>query len=216
MSSERLLRAAALKARDEAVGEVAAGVWPAVALREADSQKRRVTFATSLRCGDANTRRVARSRQIPQVEASSAVRRCTIERLRPRPRRASSSAPALGRSVHVDPIRQRDLETQDPGAMHSRHQDSVWQGEEDVRSSLDALSAEVRVRVGVCESAVELRCPRCGLALIARSPWIAAEHCPRCVARARKLVVLHTDSADADRPLLRVAVDRTPCTRGTR
>lgn len=94
--------------------------------------------------------------------------------------------------------------------MHSCHQDSVWQeGGEDVRSSVSVLSAEVRVRVRVCESAVELRCPRCGLALVARSPWIAAEHCPRCVARARKLVVLLTDSAEADRPPLRVAVDRT-------
>lgn len=47
------------KARDEAVREVAVGGWPAVALREADSQKRRVTFDPSVRGGDANTRRVA-------------------------------------------------------------------------------------------------------------------------------------------------------------
>jgi hypothetical protein len=33
------------KAEDEAVREVAVGSWPAVALREADSQKRRVTLS---------------------------------------------------------------------------------------------------------------------------------------------------------------------------
>jgi hypothetical protein len=47
------------KAGDEAVREVAVGGCPAVTLREADSQKRRVTLCSSLRPGDTNTRRSA-------------------------------------------------------------------------------------------------------------------------------------------------------------
>jgi hypothetical protein len=27
-------------------------------------------------------------------------------------------------------------------------------------------------------------CPRCGLSVAARYPWLAMTHCPRCIARA--------------------------------
>jgi hypothetical protein len=101
--------------------------------------------------------------------------------------------------------------------MHSSYEDPIWQrGGEGVRSSVDVLSDEVRLRAGVWGSAVGLRCPRCGVALVARSRWIAAEHCPRCVARARKLVVLLTEAAEADRPPLRVTLDGTQGTGSTR
>jgi hypothetical protein len=100
-------------------------------------------------------------------------------------------------------------------AMRSCHRDPLWQ-EGSVRSSVDAMSDEGRVRAGVVESPLHLHCPRCGLAMSARSRWIAAKHCPRCVARAHKLVVLLTDSAEADRLIRGVAVDEAQRTRGTR
>ena len=31
-------------------------------------------------------------------------------------------------------------------------------------------------------------CPRCGLSIELRSAWLAVQHCPRCVARARTTV----------------------------
>jgi hypothetical protein len=107
------------------------------------------------------------------------------------------------------------ISTQDPGAMRSRDQDPLWQ-EGSVRSSADELSDKVRVRVGVLASTVDLRCPRCGLAMFARSQWIAAKHRPRCIARAHKLVALLTHSEDSDRLTLGVASDRAQCTGGTR
>jgi hypothetical protein len=99
--------------------------------------------------------------------------------------------------------------------MRSRHQDSLWQ-EGSVRSTVDALFDEGRVRAGVVEPASHLRCPRCGLAMFGRSRWIAAQHCPRCVARAHKLVVLLTDSAEADRLIRGVALAEAQRTGGTR
>jgi hypothetical protein len=101
------------------------------------------------------------------------------------------------------------------GAMRSCHRDPLWH-EGSVRSSVDAMSDEGRVRAEVVESPLQLHCPRCGLAMSARSRWIAAKHCPRCVARAHKLVVLLTDSAEADRLIRGVAVDEAQRTRGTR
>ena len=35
-----------------------------------------------------------------------------------------------------------------------------------------------------------LICPRCGLSIRPRSRWLAIEHCPRCLARARVAVSL--------------------------
>ncbi len=35
-----------------------------------------------------------------------------------------------------------------------------------------------------------LNCPRCGLSIGIRSPWLAITHCPRCIARARTAVEL--------------------------
>jgi hypothetical protein len=60
-----------------------------------------------------------------------------------------------------------------------------------VRSSVDALADEVRVRAGVLEATV---------------------HGPRCVARGHKLVVLLTDSQKADRLTLPVTRDAAQCT----
>lgn len=102
--------------------------------------------------------------------------------------------------------------------MHSSHEDPIWQeaGKGDDRSSADVLSDEVRVRAGALGSGVHLRCPRCGLAMIARSPWIAAKHCPRCVAHAHKLVVLLTDSAETDRLTLAVTLHGRQCIGSTR
>lgn len=84
------------------------------------------------------------------------------------------------------------------------------------QSSVDRLADEVRVRASVLESTVHPRCPRCGPAMFARPRRIAAEHCPRCVARAHKLVVLLTDLAGADRLILPVKVDGAQRVGGTR
>lgn len=35
------------------------------------------------------------------------------------------------------------------------------------------------------EEPLFLNCPRCGLSLKPRRRWLAIEHCPRCLARAR-------------------------------
>ena len=35
-----------------------------------------------------------------------------------------------------------------------------------------------------------LNCPRCGLSIRSRASWLAVEHCPRCLARARIAVRL--------------------------
>ena len=35
------------------------------------------------------------------------------------------------------------------------------------------------------QSSVFLNCPRCGLSIKPRGGWLAIEHCPRCLARAR-------------------------------
>jgi hypothetical protein len=83
--------------------------------------------------------------------------------------------------------------------MHSSQEDPIRQEDvEPVRPSVDVVSQQVRVKVGARGAVVRLRCPRCGLAMSARSRWIAAEHCPRCVARARKLVVLLHESEAPD------------------
>jgi len=39
--------------------------------------------------------------------------------------------------------------------------------------------------------ALLLRCPRCGLSIRPRARWLAVEHCPRCLARARLPVRLN-------------------------
>jgi len=40
------------------------------------------------------------------------------------------------------------------------------------------------------QSSVFLNCPRCGLSIKPRARWLAIEHCPRCLARARVPVTL--------------------------
>jgi hypothetical protein len=52
-----------------------------------------------------------------------------------------------------------------------------------------------RVRHQTCPSVVPdgqlfLTCPRCGLRIGPRAPWLAIEHCPRCLAHARLPVKL--------------------------
>jgi hypothetical protein len=101
--------------------------------------------------------------------------------------------------------------------MDSPHNETICQpAGERAQSSVDLIADEVRVRAGVLESTVHLRCPRCGLAMFARPRWIAAKHCPRCVARAHKLVVLLTDFSGADRLALPVKIDGAQCLGGTR
>ncbi len=61
-----------------------------------------------------------------------------------------------------------------------------------------------------------LSCPRCGLAVRVRAPYLTMEHCPRCLARHRRVIDLEvTDAPAADWALARmgrtaVAVDRQP------
>jgi DNA-directed RNA polymerase subunit RPC12/RpoP len=37
---------------------------------------------------------------------------------------------------------------------------------------------------------VHLSCSRCGLTIAPRAQWLAVQHCPRCIARSRTLVIL--------------------------
>lgn len=47
-------------------------------------------------------------------------------------------------------------------------------------------------------SAVQfLNCPRCGLSIKPRGSWLAVEHCPRCIGRARVPVQLFSSSLPA-------------------
>jgi hypothetical protein len=43
-----------------------------------------------------------------------------------------------------------------------------------------------------------LNCPRCGLSIRPRRPWLGIEHCPRCLARSRILVRLFASRLPAD------------------
>ena len=49
-------------------------------------------------------------------------------------------------------------------------------------------------------SALELRCPRCGLMLPAGARRLLMEYCPRCIARARKLITLQRHALQAYAP----------------
>ncbi len=42
-----------------------------------------------------------------------------------------------------------------------------------------------------------LNCPRCGLSIGIRSPWLTMTHCPRCVARHRIAVQLFSSEMPA-------------------
>jgi hypothetical protein len=57
------------------------------------------------------------------------------------------------------------------------------------------------------EVGLHLDCPRCGLSIAARYPWLAMTHCPRCIARAGVAVELFSSGlpttglyADVERP----------------
>ena len=42
-----------------------------------------------------------------------------------------------------------------------------------------------------------LNCPRCGLSIRPKVSWLAVEHCPRCIARARIPVKLFSSTLPA-------------------
>jgi hypothetical protein len=42
-----------------------------------------------------------------------------------------------------------------------------------------------------------LNCPRCGLSIRVRLPWLAMTHCPRCIARAHTAVELFGSDVSA-------------------
>jgi hypothetical protein len=42
-----------------------------------------------------------------------------------------------------------------------------------------------------------LNCPRCGLSIRPKARWMAIEHCPRCLARARVVVNMFPSSLPA-------------------
>jgi hypothetical protein len=56
-----------------------------------------------------------------------------------------------------------------------------------------------------------MTCPRCGLTVRIRVPYLALERCPRCIARARALVGMEFSDA---RPAL-ASVDRLEGPRRT-
>jgi hypothetical protein len=66
-------------------------------------------------------------------------------------------------------------------------------------SSSDADASSVGLGRGrVASGAVErLDCPRCNLSIMPPAPWMVLEYCPRCVARARRLVRLVSTTLEA-------------------
>lgn len=54
------------------------------------------------------------------------------------------------------------------------------------------MSAAVSARPSRARNAdpSHLICPRCGLTITPKPPWLSVEHCPRCIARARIAVTL--------------------------
>jgi hypothetical protein len=40
-----------------------------------------------------------------------------------------------------------------------------------------------------------LSCPRCGLTVRVRQPFLVMERCPRCIARSRQIVVMEPSEA---------------------
>lgn len=57
---------------------------------------------------------------------------------------------------------------------------------------------------------VHLNCPRCGLTIRPRAPWLTIEHCPRCLARSRTPVALFASTLPAAELN---AADRLPAMR---
>jgi hypothetical protein len=43
-----------------------------------------------------------------------------------------------------------------------------------------------------------LDCPRCGLSIVPRSPWLTINHCPRSLGRTRTLVELSSSELRAE------------------
>ena len=43
-----------------------------------------------------------------------------------------------------------------------------------------------------------LNCPRCGLSIEVRAPWLTIQHCPRCVARTRTVVDMFSSGLPVD------------------
>ena len=41
-------------------------------------------------------------------------------------------------------------------------------------------------------------CPRCGLTIYLRAPWLAVRFCPRCLARSQAVVELFSSSLPTD------------------
>lgn len=51
-------------------------------------------------------------------------------------------------------------------------------------------------------------CPRCGLSIGIRSPWLTVLHCPRCVARARALVRMCSAEPPSDERYANPSISR--------
>lgn len=43
----------------------------------------------------------------------------------------------------------------------------------------------------------QLDCPRCGLTIEPRAPWLAIRYCPRCLARSHRIIELSQSAASA-------------------
>jgi hypothetical protein len=54
-----------------------------------------------------------------------------------------------------------------------------------------------RPTTGAAHGECYLNCPRCGLTITPRFPWLAMRHCPRCLARNRTIVELFSSGLPA-------------------
>jgi hypothetical protein len=60
-----------------------------------------------------------------------------------------------------------------------------------------ALMNDRQDLAGRDKAALFLNCPRCGLSIKPKARWLAPEHCPRCLARARIPVRLFSSTLPA-------------------
>jgi len=64
-------------------------------------------------------------------------------------------------------------------------------------TSWSAPLSERRGVESMRQAGLYLNCPRCGLSIGMRSPWLVMTHCPRCIARAHTAVEMFSSEMPA-------------------
>ncbi len=61
----------------------------------------------------------------------------------------------------------------------------------------DREAAAAARRASARASGSQLNCPRCGLTIEPRAPWLTIRYCPRCLARGHRIVELLQSAVSA-------------------